>query len=81
MNDQESAAALSAAAQDIERLKARVARLEQLALPRTWLLSPSFLKRAFSVLGLGLVAYLIILVPLYAFIIIAMVVPRLFMGW
>ena len=81
MEDQESAAALSAATQEIERMKARVARLEQLspALPHTWLLSTSFLKRAFGVLGLGLVAQLIILIPFYAIVIIFALLMGLFM--
>ena len=50
MTDQESAAALSAATQEIEWLKSRVERLERFSqpLPRTWLLSASFLKRAFG---------------------------------
>jgi len=69
MTDQESAAALSAANQEIESLKARMARLEKFnwSLPRTWLLSSSFLKRAFGVLGLDIVAAMIIAIPFYVF--------------
>ena len=81
MTDQESAATLSAATREIESLKERVARLEQFSspLPRTWLLSTSFLKRAFGVLGLYIVSSLIIVIPFYMILFIIFLAMGLFM--
>lgn len=39
-----------------------------------WLLSDSFLKRAFAIYGYSLVAGLIILIPLYIFILIIVLI-------
>jgi hypothetical protein len=79
MTDQESASALSAATREIEDLKHRVLRLEHFTqeLPDTWLLSPSFLKRAFGVLGLYVVASLVIAIHVY--VLITAVLQRLAM--
>jgi hypothetical protein len=66
-----------ATAQEMARLRRRVEELERhldlptvldadrRPVPDTWLLSESFLKRAFGVLGHYLVASLIIAVPFY----------------
>lgn len=52
---------------EVELLRARVARLEARIdeIPRTMLLSRSFMARAFAVLGHYLVAGLIIALPFY----------------
>ena len=69
--------------QEILSLKERIAQLEgqsqrSPSLPQTMLLSDSFLSRAFAVFGLYLVASLIILIPLYAIIIVFMLMFGLF---
>jgi hypothetical protein len=67
----------------IEYLEGRIARLESAMatttgpgqLPRTQLLSPKFLTRAFAVWGHMIVAQLAITIPVYAvFFIIAMII-------
>jgi hypothetical protein len=68
----------------IEYLEGRIARLEATVaaggggvgqLPRTQLLSPKFMTRAFAVWGHMIVANLAIVVPIYVvFFIIAMVI-------
>lgn len=66
----------------IEYLEGRIARLEAVTaagggtqMPRTQLLSPKFLTRAFAVWGHMIVAQLIIALPIYAvFFVLAMVV-------
>jgi hypothetical protein len=66
----------------IEYLEGRIARLEAAAgaggpmqLPRTQLLSPKFMTRAFAVWGHMIVAQLAITIPIYVvFFVIAMVI-------
>jgi hypothetical protein len=66
----------------IEYLEGRIARLEAnmaeggpAQLPRTQLLSPKFMTRAFAVWGHMIVANLAIVVPIYVvFFVIAMVI-------
>ena len=71
-----------ATAQELARLRQRIEALERDTdltatldgsrdpLPQTMLLSDSFLKRAFAVLGHYLVASLIVVVPIYILIFI-----------
>jgi hypothetical protein len=66
----------------IEYLEERIARLEAamasggaVQLPRTQLLSPKFITRAFAVWGHSIVAQLIVVIPVYViFFVIAMVI-------
>jgi membrane-bound ClpP family serine protease len=64
------------AQRQIQTLRARVDELERRAnlteLPHTMLLDPSFLKRAFAVLGHYLVASLLIALPIYLLIFLIM---------
>ncbi len=84
MNDDETLKLVESLQQEVTYLRGRVNTLEsnqQLnqieGLPNTWLLSHSYLKRAFGVYGLSLVAGLIISIPflcLYALLILALAV-------
>ncbi|MBW7959225.1 MAG: hypothetical protein H3C69_06670 [Candidatus Promineofilum sp.] len=84
MNDDETLKLVESLQQEVAYLRGRVNTLEsnqQLnqieGLPNTWLLSHSYLKRAFGVYGLSLVAGLIISIPflcLYALLILALAV-------
>lgn len=69
MNEQELAAELSEARQEIAHLRRRLDALDAeppaTRLPDTMLLDHSFLKRAFAILGHYLVAALIISIPFY----------------
>ncbi|UCF65119.1 MAG: hypothetical protein JSW33_04605 [bacterium] len=74
---------LEALKQEMLSLKERIVQLENRSqhpvnLPRTMLLSDSFLARAFAVLGLYIVSSLIIFIPLYAIIIVFMLMFGLF---
>ncbi len=73
MSDEDLAQSLRSALTAIEGLQQRLNGLEA----RTDLLSPSFLRRSFAVLGHYLVASLIIVVPIYAVILVMVVVISL----
>jgi len=75
MTNEELSTALEKAMVEIETLKSEVNRLKSSSdleqrLPRTNLLSHSFLTRAFTVLGHYFVASLIIVIPIYILIFI-----------